>query len=460
MQTENERLKMKRNVLILSLSFFVIGTLFISPLFAQTAEDRVAILIRTIDDLNLNYYVDHCLLTKLDSVEKSIEAGHYKRAIYNMHTFKFEVRVISKISEKTEKDFLTKEQADILLSQADIILGLIKNTTAANVGTSGGSINVSDSSLPITGSSVVVPQGALTADTVITITQDNTIPAMASNYSNAGPAVDFGPSGLTFSSAVTIAIPYNSGSDVAKLKLMSFSGDQWIEIPMTDIDTGRKLIYAQVSHFSTYQAAEGAGDPGDPVFNWIRIWNINSAGNNVIALGCSVNDPDGPDQLFMPNNIRNLEVEWPDAYTYKFIEGDWTHDFDTKEGVYWRWIRLSELPVGGVYNFLVTDVDNKTTQQSKTLTIDPIPAVDGTKVQISRDGVNWISQGPNGGFEQVAITGQSLWVKWDSVDNLTATPPKNYYYRVQIRNRTQTVLHNSLLSDGFAKDGLRFLLRS
>ena len=231
MRTENEKLKMKRNVLILFLSFFMIAMIFSSPLFAQTAEDQVAILIRTINDLNLDDYVDHRLFVKLDVVQKSLENGNYKPAVNNMHTFKTEVTVILKISDKTKRNFLTKEQADILLSQADMVIGLISNTTAANIGASGGSISVSDSSLPITGSSVEIPQGALTTDTVITITHDTTAPAMASNFSNAGPAVDFGPSGLTFVNPVTIAIPYNPGSDVTKIKLLSFSDDQWTEIP-------------------------------------------------------------------------------------------------------------------------------------------------------------------------------------------------------------------------------------
>jgi hypothetical protein len=395
------------------------------------------------------------LFVKLDVVEKSLEAGHYKPAIENMHTFKTEVGVIQKISDKTGRNFLTNEQADILLSQANLILGSISNTKAAIVGTSGGSISVSDSSSPITGSFVEVPQGALTSDTVITITQDITAPAMASNFSKPGPAVDFGPSGLTFSNPVTIAIPYNPESDVSKLKLLSFSGDQWTEdsVTVTDIDTAKKLIYAQVPHFSTYQAADGSAEQGFPVFQWINLWNINSAGNNVIAMGCSVTDSDGPDQSFMPHNISNLEVKAPDGYTYyQFIGGDWTYNTFTGGKYYWRWIRLSMppdspvFPPSGTYKFSVTDVDGNITEQSKTLTIDPIPAVDSMTVQISRDGLNWISQvdDPNGGFQQVALTGQSLWIKWKSVDDLTAIPRKVYYYRVQIRNRTQTVLHNFL----------------
>jgi hypothetical protein len=246
---------------------------------------------------------------------------------------------------------------------------------------------------------------------------------------------------------------------VAKLKLLSFSDDQWTEIPITNIDTIKNLIYARVSHFSTYQAAKGAGNPRAPVFNWIDLWNINSAGNSVIAMGCSVTDPNGPDQSFMPNNISNLKVEAPDGSTYyQFIEGDWTYNWATSGKYYWRFIRLSTspnppvFPPGGTYKFSVTDVEGLITEQSKTLTIDPIPAVDYRTVQISRDGVNWISQAPNGGFEQVALTGQSLWIKWDSVDNLAEIPPKIYYYRVQIRNRTHTLLHNSQLSDGYGID--------
>lgn len=463
MRTENGRLKTKRNVFITLLSLFMMVTIFISPVLSQTTEDQVEILERVVDNLSLHRFVDHLLLKKLDKVQESIENGNYKHAVLNMHAFKMEVCIILKISEKTKKNFLTKEQADILLGQADMIIGSIRDTTVATVGPAGGSILVNDSSqLLIAGSSVTFPLGSIASDTVITIVQDNASPDIPSNFSVAGPAVDFGPSGLTFLEPVTISVPYYQQSDVQKIRLLSFVNDQWTEIPINEIDTIKKIIFAQVSHFSTYQAAESTDIEGAPVFNWINLWNINSSGNNVIAMGCSITDPDG-EHSFMPNNISDLRVEAPDGSSYyNFIEGDWTIQSVTNNGYYWRWIRLSTdpeppyFPPNGDYKFVVTDINGNTTEQIKTLIIDQnrIPVVDDTKVQISRDGINWISQVDtgNGGFEKVALTGQSLWIKWDSVDNLTANPPKVYYYRVQIRSRTQDVLHNSKLIDGYGID--------
>ena len=87
-----------------------------------------------------------------------------------------------------------------------------------------------------------IPQGALAMDTVITITPDNTVPAMASNFTNAGPAIDFGPSGLKFLNPVTIAVPYKSGSDLSRLKLLSYTGDGWENVLDITIDSVRGLV--------------------------------------------------------------------------------------------------------------------------------------------------------------------------------------------------------------------------
>jgi hypothetical protein len=458
MKTGKQRSRWGRGILIISASFFILGAISHIHVFAQSAENRVEVLVRTIEDWKLDDYVDHRLFVKLDVVQKSLDNGNYKPAIGNLHAFKNEVAVILKISENTKRNFITNAQADALLNQADMIIASISDATVANVGTSGGSISVSDPSLAIVGSSVEVPQGALTSDTVITITPDNTAPAMASNFTNAGPAVDFGPSGQIFMYPVTIAIPYKPGSDLNKLKLLTNNGEGWVQVPITSTDPNRELVYAEVSHFSTYQTAEETGDPGAPVFNWINLWNINSAGNNVIAMGCSVTDPDGQNTTFIPKNISSLKMEDPNGSTYyDFIEGDYTFNWGTKQDYYWRFIKLATagdppvFPSSGTYKFIVTDVDGHTTEQTKSLSVDPIPVVDSATVQISRDGLNWISQVPNGGFEQVALTGQSLWIRWMPVDGST-TPPKVYYYRVQIRNRSQAVLHNSKVWEGYGID--------
>jgi hypothetical protein len=441
-----EKLKIINILLLMAPS--LIGLIFVPVVIAQTSESPLDILIRTVDNLNLDDYVNHRLFVKLDVVEKSIEAGHYRPAIENMNAFKTEVGVIQKISAKTGRNFLTNQQADILLGLADVVLAAIGNASAS-VGTDGGTISVSDPSVPISGSSVEIPQGAIDTDTVITITQDIAAPVLPSNLSNAGPAVDFGPSGLTFATPVTISVPYNRTSNATNVKLMSFSGDQWVQVPISEINTSKKIVFAQVSHFSTYQAAEETGDPNAPVFNWIDLLNINSAGNSVIAMGCSVSDPNGP----APDSIRSLTLEAPDGSVYyQFIEGDYLYRYTSLESTseyYWRFIRLwipsdplpAVHPPSGTYKFSVTNVNNVTTEQIVTLNVEPIPVVDNTTVQISRDGSNWIPQA-NSGFDQVNLNGQSLWVKWQPL-NSPSNPLKSYYYRVLVRNRTGAVLYKT-----------------
>ena len=177
-------------------------------------------------------------------------------------------------------------------------------------------------------------------------------------------------------------------------------------------------------------------------------------------MGCSVSDQGAQNSTFMPKNISKLKVEDPNGLTYyEFLEGDYTFSGGLGVEYYWRYIMLSKagdpplFPPEGTYKFLITDIDGNTTEQLKSLTINPIPHVDSSTVKISRDGLNWISQvsDPSGGFEQVSLEGQSLWIKWAPVDNSTV-PPNVYYYRVQIRNRNGAILYSSIISDGFGID--------
>ena len=88
MQPKKDGLKCAKGIIVFLMSLFVLGAIFNPPLFAQSAEDRILLLNRTIEDLNFDDYVDHRLFVKLGVVQNSLERGNYKPAVNNLHTFK------------------------------------------------------------------------------------------------------------------------------------------------------------------------------------------------------------------------------------------------------------------------------------------------------------------------------------------------------------------------------------
>jgi hypothetical protein len=87
-----------------------------------------------------------------------------------------------------------------------MLLGCSSDTTPINitksVGTAGGTVSGSD------GTSVVIPMGALSMSSNITLASVNA-PAPAGT-SLVGPAYDFGPEGTQFAQPVTITLPFDT----------------------------------------------------------------------------------------------------------------------------------------------------------------------------------------------------------------------------------------------------------
>ena len=133
---------------------------------------------------------------------------------------------------------------------------------------SGGTLTVTDASSPLAGAQVVIPAGALSNPTTITI----------ASVSGAGiPAnvvvARLGPAGIVFSSPVTITVPYstqyltaNSITDPATLKVVAFNRDVANEtLRTTAQDTNQNTVTAQTMRFSDfgvvgYTLASLAGD--------------------------------------------------------------------------------------------------------------------------------------------------------------------------------------------------------
>ncbi|MBI5444876.1 MAG: polymer-forming cytoskeletal protein, partial [Deltaproteobacteria bacterium] len=126
-------------------------------------------------------------------------------------------------------------------------------TALAPVGTTGGSLAVADPTSPIYGAGIVIPEGALPGTAVFTIESVPAPPTFPAGFTSSGFVVDFNPT-TTFSTAVTVAIPYNpalipAGIPPTALKLLKYdlALSTWVLVPILSIDTVNHLVYAEVT---------------------------------------------------------------------------------------------------------------------------------------------------------------------------------------------------------------------
>ena len=131
------------------------------------------------------------------------------------------------------------------------------------VGTAGGTVGVTDPNSPIAKAGVVVTANALGENSVITIGQVNDAPPLPPGTGALGSVIHFGPEGLTFSTAVTLKIPYTDQdlaaagvTDPLDLDVYTFNtaANEWqIVEDQIDVDEVNKLILVYVNHFSIYR---------------------------------------------------------------------------------------------------------------------------------------------------------------------------------------------------------------
>jgi uncharacterized protein YjdB len=106
---------------------------------------------------------------------------------------------------------------------------------------------------------LVVPAGALTANTAITITavqNPQPDPKLA-----PGTAYDFGPTGTQFALPVTVRIRYDpallpGGTTQAQLRLARLTGVTWTPIAGSSVDVATRVVTGQTTSFSTYAVLE------------------------------------------------------------------------------------------------------------------------------------------------------------------------------------------------------------
>jgi hypothetical protein len=147
--------------------------------------------------------------------------------------------------------------------------------TTGTVGAAGGTVEVTSGRLA--GTKVVIPAGALAADTAVTIASGTNVEL--AGYSVGGPAVRFGPEGTTFAAPVTISIPYfGSGLGLEVMHRDDTTGATRA-LPST-LDTVAGTVTVTVMSFSTLQGVipmEGDLPDYDADGSWVVRTTMNKS---------------------------------------------------------------------------------------------------------------------------------------------------------------------------------------
>jgi len=112
----------------------------------------------------------------------------------------------------------------------------------------------------------MIPSGSLgytasgAAITAITVTPVNNPPSVPDDTKGLGLYYEFGPTGATFSSPVSITLKYdpsalNAGTDQSKLYIAYWDtgNNRWVSVPSA-VDLVNHTITASVTHFTLYSA--------------------------------------------------------------------------------------------------------------------------------------------------------------------------------------------------------------
>lgn len=153
-------------------------------------------------------------------------------------------------------------------SCAGLMTGLSKISGVSSSGTSwskpiertkGGTIEVTNRDSRLYGVKLTFPAFSLHSDKTITIGEVAAPPPLLKGYNFIGMVIELTPHGLVFLKPATIEIPYTSEelsdaglSDGAIIKVMSYdpSSGRWENVQVKQIDTVRRIITAELNHFS------------------------------------------------------------------------------------------------------------------------------------------------------------------------------------------------------------------
>ncbi|MFA5071515.1 MAG: DNRLRE domain-containing protein [Candidatus Pacearchaeota archaeon] len=125
----------------------------------------------------------------------------------------------------------------------------------------GGSIEVTDTTSYLQGTKLIIPIGALSSNTEISVGEVNNPPELPQGLNYIGSAINLEPNGINFNKNIQIKIPYTDESlsdagipDDSNLKLYSYnlSTKTWEQINLTSVDTINNFLSAEINHFSYY----------------------------------------------------------------------------------------------------------------------------------------------------------------------------------------------------------------
>ena len=140
---------------------------------------------------------------------------------------------------------------------------IVSRVSALITAASGGTLTVGESdSLYSNGVQLIIPAGAVNADTIVTIGDLTArIPPPPDGTVPIGLPISLEPDGLVFNKPITVKIPYTDEqllyagvSSLEHITLKTFNRDtnQWEDIPVKENDTENKFIIAELNHFSWY----------------------------------------------------------------------------------------------------------------------------------------------------------------------------------------------------------------
>ena len=123
------------------------------------------------------------------------------------------------------------------------------------IGAAGGTVTSPDGK-----ASVVIPAGALAQATPIWITP--AVGAPVDGYVMPDASYDFQPTGTQFAQPVTITVTYNpasilAGNSQGTVQMYVATGDAWVPIAGSTVDTIAHRVSGNVSHFTPHGAGDG-----------------------------------------------------------------------------------------------------------------------------------------------------------------------------------------------------------
>lgn len=200
------------------------------------------------------------------------------------------------------------------------------------VGAAGGCIGLAQGAGA--GTRVVIPAGALAAETELTLSAASTIAGVAKSL---GSAVDFKPDGQAFDMPVDVYLPRGSASDLSvyistqSTTLNGLIGNAWLEVQ----DDG---VLFKTSHFSTYEPV----NPKDPipaqfVGKWTKTGCVDTQGSVETMVQALIMDADGNQDIDINSPNEGLFTSAGVATYVDEGDGLYSYSVATSVPVYVEW---------------------------------------------------------------------------------------------------------------------------